>query len=531
MNMKKTMAAIAAGAVSVSAMATSVSALQDGTFTYNLVENYKQAGDSAKVTQEATINNADSTLTGLTFVDTDGKITVKNVTVKVASSEAGEQNKTYTYSTDQGAVNYNSNLSDGGLVFVNELVGYTGKLTVTVTIDAAETSYGSTKKVNADIDAGKVAIQGVGVTDVTPTVVRVYTGAGDSTYTKIPFKTSTSNNLNIINYLQYGNYSAGGKGGVRTNDSNYTNVAAVLNDAIANYESVVFTFNTATQNIAWMADPDLADADRIDIGRGGDTWGLNHFGCAFWDNGNTWSAKDNNDVTYVKKDLLASVGGNENNIVAVYVDDWAGTDAYKSFNQHLYNGTVNQYYDSLLGNFQSEGTGYIGFDWNGYNLFQGALVINENLTMSLQDTDYFDYTNTSLSFDWDAIMDGAATSNNFATYVQSIKLATSTTWYWDNMTVVLTAGAAEDAGLGAGTEGDEGSLDDSDDIDDGDDIIDDDDDFVDDDDDFVDDGDDVDDTPVVDNTVSNPQTGNAPVALAVIPVALAAAAVVAKKRG
>lgn len=66
------------------------------------------------------------------------------------------------------------------------------------------------------------------------------------------------------------------------------------------------------------------------------------------------------------------------------------------------------------------------------------------------------------------------------------------------------------------------------------------------DDDIIDDGDDGDDivddgndddngdddegpAPVVDNPVNNPQTGNSPIALAVIPVALAAAAVVAKK--
>ena len=80
-----------------------------------------------------------------------------------------------------------------------------------------------------------------------------------------------------------------------------------------------------------------------------------------------------------------------------------------------------------------EGTGYTGFDWTGYNLFQGALVINENLTMSLAETDYFDWTATSLSFDWDAIMDGAMTSNDYAVYLHSMKLATSNTCYPSTM--------------------------------------------------------------------------------------------------
>lgn len=536
MNMKKTMAAIAAGAVAVSAMATSVSAIQDGTFTYNLVENYKQDGDKAKVTLEATINNANNTLTGITFVDTDGKIDVKNVVVKVASSAAGEQNKTYTYSTDSGAVNYNRNLSDSGLTFVNELNGYTGTLTVTVTIDGAETTYGSARAINNDINAGKVAITSTG--DTTPTIARSYTAAGDAKYLKFPLKTSTTGNVNIIDYLQNGKYTRAHDGGMRTNDADYTNVAAVLNDAIANYEGVVFKFNTAKQNIAWMKAPGYGDTVTVS---GIDDWKFN-LGNFFWDDGNGWSAMTNDDVRKLTlKDLATHVHGNEDGIVAAYVD-YGGTDAYTKFNQHLYNGTVNPYYSQLAGNFAGEGTGYVGFDWNGYNLFQGALVINENLTMSLSDTEFFDYTDTSLSFDWDAVYSNAMTSNNFATYVQSIKLATSSTWYWDSMDIVLTAGSAEDASSGAGVAGDDETLDGDDDTDADDDISLDDDDTADDDvtaDDDDTTADDDDDTAADDtadtqapaDTTSNPQTGNASVALAVIPVALAAAAIVAKKRG
>lgn len=545
MNMKKTMAAIAAGAVAVSAMATSVSAIQDGVFTYNLVENYKQDGDPAKVTLEATINNADSTLTGITFVDTDGKIDVKNVVIKVASNVAGEQNKTYTYSTDQGAVNYNQKLNDGGLTFVNELNGYSNKVTITVTIDGAETRYGSAGAINKDINAGKVAITSTG--DTTPTIVRSYTGAGDAKYLKFPLKTSTTGNVNIIDYLQNGKYTkthlhADGTyhtpdGGMRTNDADYANVAAVLNDAIANYEGVVFKFNTAKQNIAWMKAPEYTDTVSVS---GIDDWKFN-LGNFFWDDGNGWSAMTNDDVRKLTlKDLATHVHGNEDGIVAAYVD-YGGTDAYTKFNQHLYNGTVNPYYSQLAGNFAAEGTGYVGFDWNGYNLFQGALVINENLTMSLSDTEFFDYTDTSLSFDWDAVYSNAMTSNNFATYVQSIKLATSSTWYWDSMDIVLTAGSAEDASSGAGVTGDDETLDGDDDTDADDDIsLDDDGDddvdtSADDDDDDVDtsadDDDDTNDTEAPAQTTNNPQTGNASVALAVIPVALAAAAIVAKKRG
>ena len=90
-----------------------------------------------------------------------------------------------------------------------------------------------------------------------------------------------------------------------------------------------------------------------------------------------------------------------------------------------------------------------------------------------------------------------------------MKLATSNTWYWDNLTVVLTAAAADDATSDAGVEADDEELAEEE----------------------------VEEEVVeevveeeVEVEVSNPTTGNASVALAVIPVALAAAAVVAKKR-
>ena len=174
--------------------------------------------------------------------------------------------------------------------------------------------------------------------------------------------------------------------------------------------------------------------------------------------------------------------------------------------------------------YAPETTGFTGYDWGGSNLFAGALVVNESYTMSLSNTEYFDWTKTSISFDWEAIMDNAATTNNYATYIHSLKLATSNLWFWDSMDVVLTTGEADDVSADAGVTSDDDVLDDDDD-----DIVADDDD----DEPVVDDDDDepVVDEPVAAPVVSNPPTGNASVALAVIPVALAAAAIVAKKRG
>ena len=197
-------------------------------------------------------------------------------------------------------------------------------------------------------------------------------------------------------------------------------------------------------------------------------------------------------------------------------NDWEGVDTYKAFGDHTYDWF-----------YSPEGTGMVGMDWAGQDLFAGALIVNEKQTMSLGNTEYFDWNKTSISFDWDAIMDGAATTNNYATYVHSLKLATSQYWFWDSMNLVLTAGESDDVSADAGVEADDETLDDEDDE-----IIDGDDD----DEPVADDDEDEEPAPVVDEpapapVVTNPPTGNASVALAVIPVALAAAAIVAKKRG
>lgn len=270
-----------------------------------------------------------------------------------------------------------------------------------------------------------------------------YAHAVDST--DYPFFSNVKGSLDIIDYLENDDNNLQNKGKPADYKS-YWNTEAVLNDAIENYDSVTFTFNTAVKKV------------------------------------NDKGAYDDN-----------------------------GAIDCTSFAQHLYN-----YY------YGWEDTKFTGYDWAGYNLFQGALVINEYKTMSLAETDYFDWTATSLSFSWDAIVDGAMTDNDYARYLHSMKLATSSAWYWDNMVVELTAGAEEDASSDAGVDGD---------------------------------GAEIDDEPAADDTVeepaeepaedeapadepaeepapevSNPTTGNASVALAVIPVALAAAAVVAKKR-
>lgn len=308
---------------------------------------------------------------------------------------------------------------------------------------------------------------------------------------KQPYMTQVNNGIdsytNILSYIENANLL-----GDSSDKKTYKNATAVINDAIENFETVTFTFNTATANVRYaVASGSKLNPTIVSVGNDG-------------------SQKD-----YVKTAAKCKDG---EYVVGLYAEnDWEGVDTYKAFGDHTYDWF-----------YSPEGTGYTGMDWSGTNLFAGALVVNEGYTMSLSNTEYFDWTKTAISFDWDAIMDGAATTNNYATYVHSLKLATSQMWFWDSMDLVLVAGESDDVSADAGAEVDDDTLDDEGD----DEIIADDEE----DDEPVVDDEDEEPTPVVDEPapvapVTNPSTGNASVALAVIPVALAAAAIVAKKRG
>jgi hypothetical protein len=234
----------------------------------------------------------------------------------------------------------------------------------------------------------------------------------------------------------------------------YTNVMALLNDTIANYD-VKFTFNTAAQPVMDSDDGDIT-ADRP--------------------------------------------GGSYN------VDK--GDSRYKSFSQHLYGG---------YGNDPLETAPFGAAYWNtpiSYNLFSGALIVNDYYSMQLADTEVFSYSLTALTFDYSALKAKAQYNyNSWMDYVQSLRLATSAEWYWDNLSIEWAAPVADTAESGEGLESDDVTLEDDVPADAGEEEV-------------------VvvpeEETPVA--PAPNPATGNSAVALAVIPVALAAAAIVAKKR-
>ena len=247
----------------------------------------------------------------------------------------------------------------------------------------------------------------------------------------------------------------------------YTKPIAVLNDAIANHTNVTFTFTSYDGYVGTFKSHAMNQWVNIDQGYG-----------------------------YKTSDF-----------------DWHNP----TFGQHLYapsvNNGLNHY--SLFDTDDYDMYGSYSSAW-GINLFTGAVVVNNRITMQLSDVDTFNWGSNTLTFDWfDITDDGKVTDAKV--FLESMLLYTPTDWYWDKLTVVVTDEEREDIDAGEGLEGDGEVLEDEPEVEEPE---------------IVEEEPEVEETeaePV--ETAPSPATGNAPVALAVIPVALAAAAVVAKKRG
>ena len=462
MNMKKTIAAIAACAVAVSAMATTVSA-EEGSLHYNLVKTtYKTEGTA---TYTATISNLDTTGAANVVITAQGMDASVNLGYGAATytitgynydQANGSKSDAFSFVVTSKAATWSLNRSDwvsedGTTITIpvatTAAAGIVaGNTYITVSAAVKHSNTGWTDALNNgahfDVTAGAV-------TEHMATTLTAYAGASGAVDKQYPMKTTlngVTGTTEIVTYLE-------NKANNLVKDGmSYVNVRAVINDVIANYDDVTFTFNTATNKV-------------------------------------------NNNGEY----------------------DGNGAIDCTAFGQHLYN---------LYGD---ETTGYVytsAYDWSYYNLFSGALIINDGLSMSLNDTNTFDYGKSSISFNWADVTDGA-TVNTYVTYLHSMRLATSTDWYWDSMDVVFANTEAEDTTVDsdasaeveddeipeeevpaeeeeAPAEEEEAPAEEEE-------------------------APAEEETPVAETT--NPGTGNAPIALAVIPVALAAAAVVAKKRG
>ena len=553
MNMKKTMAAIAAGAVAVSAMATTVSAVEDQTLNYNFKKAIKEE-KSGTVNVTLVIDNQ-AIDDGTVAFGIDTKFDVNSITVKVEDNTGAIPTKTLVGVVDKGSENYDPSVAanDALVATVGEgkdlkAVG-DAKITITANVNHKLASWAGLSDFNTSaIDWWNVSNMYYDpdtATDDDEITSRNFKASGFTStkdeYIYSPLKTTLKNNENILTYLTTNN--------VNGNDKKYVNVGPVINDAIENYESVVFKFNTVTGEYVRFAATDAngarianeASAEKLEatvaakISAANKDLGLAEAAeivakAAVEEAGGAGADEDADALLAEAQALVADCKAEvekwekSGRLWFTTPNSWEGSD-YTKFTQHLYNGMVADDY------FAGENTGYLGLDWAGYNLFQGALVINENLTMSLADTAMFDWQETSVSFDWDAIADASQTNNAYAMYIQSLELATSVDWYWASMDVILTAGAVDDATSDAEAKADDETLDEE--------VIEDEvieEEIVEEE--IVEDEEveeEVEEEVVEEEVeeeveVSNPTTGNASVALAVIPVALAAAAVVAKKR-
>jgi hypothetical protein len=220
-----------------------------------------------------------------------------------------------------------------------------------------------------------------------------------------------------------------------------------------------------------------------------------------------------------------------------------------TFGQHLYSSAYNNVsspysgasFDpaySLSANAATDMYGSFSSAW-AQNLVSAGLVVNSELTMQLNDVQKLQWDQSKLTFHWDDVIDGKVTRVNQV--LTTMLLYTPVDWYWDTLEVkVLKTEEVEDVTAGESLEEEGEDLEEE--------VVDEEEDFVDEepedepeeepeDEDF-----DIPEEPeepeapeapaeVVAPVAASPKTGNAPIALAVIPVALAAAAVVAKKRG
>ena len=556
MNMKKTIAAVAACAMAVSAMATTVSAVDENATEAQSLHYDLTIKEEAKVSslsfvakdikfdaKQLAIFYPVNTLKGF---DATKSVAAKdfsalnNTITVVATDLSTKQYYTFTFTANTGSKEYDGTTSfyyvnkDGqdvndatgtvtdrtavgavlrvdlenstqGKGILNAFAGGTTQIDVSVKHDTNALTFDDQGALSASVSTQKIycqlddahtypeVVDSAAIADPKTAANVMANGKGElvKTDVKKPMKTvsnTKSNTAEIFGRL--------GTKGTKSKDSNYVNVSAVVNDMIANYDDVVFTFNTATDNVFTKA---YLDAN---------------------ENAGNWST---NSIKRLYQDYYVTG--------VPTADSWMGEDTFKSFPQALYNlfgdeGTGNVYSDSYTFN----------------NLFNAALVANNELTMNQSSITPFVYSKTAVSFSWSDMTGGNAFVHP-ASALRTLQLATSSDWYWDSMDVTGYTLAADDASTDAGANDDGEDLDDADDagddadIDDGADDIDDgagDVDADDTDDVDTDDTDAADDTTdVADDTVvpENPATGNAPIALAVIPVALAAAAVVAKKRG
>ena len=567
MNMKKSIAGVMAGAMAVSAMAATVSADQDAiSLTYDLKKYVVDVDATSKVVVVAnyagSITNMPYTISDVveTELATDGKSyitfgldndivcrSVKNcykdfpdngnaiggmsdfqiTAAPLKNLDTGENGapQTVTWTGDKtktdgshfnpdledskhaavfnmpvarGQISGNFNianydLSSLGYSNSSKVYGFqsvtakmTYKVPVQIIVDGSNAwdwnaanalhAIGETAFVEKVVDAETFINHGNTMVDATHEIEQAPTSvaisaftAGDAADKIYPMKSSLNKPASVVNSLSC--RKAGG--------NYYTKPVAVINDAIANHENVTFTFTSFGGYVATAKSHLFQEWVEADRAYGWATssfdWYNPTFGQHLYTNAGGWTWDE---------------------IHQAYVGEKDKDDTYSLFGSDDYD---------MYGSYSSA--------W-GQNLFTGAIVVNSGITMQLNDTDKFDWGNNTLTFDWFTITDEGKITDA-KTFLTSMLLYTPTDWYWDNLTVVVADLEDDSVDAGEGLEGDGEELEDEEEV--VEEVV-----------------EEVTEAPVVEEVPApapSPATGNASVALAVIPVALAAAAVVAKKRG
>ena len=155
----------------------------------------------------------------------------------------------------------------------------------------------------------------------------------------------------------------------------------------------------------------------------------------------------------------------------------------------------------------------------GESMFTGAIVLNRDFSKQFSQSNLVDWGTNTITFDWDELTEGRFYDASIVLHTMEILSTQNVEWVSCTVTVPEQTADAEDVAPSQGADDDSTVIDDTPVETEPAEVI-----------------TEATEAPVVTEVapvapVTNPTTGNAPVALAVIPVALAAAAIVAKKRG
>lgn len=192
---------------------------------------------------------------------------------------------------------------------------------------------------------------------------------------------------------------------------------------------------------------------------------------------NPHSYQTSNGVTLYENDIFSALTSNKVNNnhytrpIAV-INDAIANGENVTFTFHSYKGKIkdNKIYSGIDYDWKADRFGqhlYPYYDettygsysdaWN-INLFTGAIVVNSDITMQLNDTDAFEWSDSTLTFDWDSITGGKVTDAK--TFITSMFLYTPVDWYWDSLEVKVIKEnlQEEDVSCGEGIESDEDDI-------------------------------------------------------------------------